>query len=108
MKEHAPAPVLSVLRIPVRPGCEEPLVRSFGELGVFERAACHAGFRSGRILRPLQSGDPIVVIAEWDGPEWYRAWLADPVRGDLQSAVADLVDGEMAGGIYVEATGGAE
>lgn len=106
MLEATPGAVVSVLRIPVRAGAEDAFVASFFELGVFGHAATLAGFRGGRFLTPAAPGDPFVVLAEWDGPDWYQAWLDHPVRATLTAAITDLVDGEMTGGVYRDAVQG--
>jgi heme-degrading monooxygenase HmoA len=104
MLEATPGAVLSVLRIPVRPESLDALVASFRELGVLDHAATLEGFRGGRVLRPLREGDPVVVLAEWADASWYQAWLDHPIRETLKDKVAHLVDGEMSGGTYADAT----
>lgn len=104
MLEASPGAVLSVLRIPVQPDDLDALIASFGELGVLDHAASLAGFRGGRVLRPAAEGDPVVVLAEWADAAWYQAWLDHPIRETLRLAVTHLVDGEMSGGVYEDAT----
>ncbi len=90
----------SILRIPVRAGAEDAFAQSFKDLAVFDHASRIEGFRSGRVLRPLAGGEPFVVLAQWDRPESYEAWLRAPVRDDLTRAIEPLVAGDMAGAIY--------
>lgn len=96
------APTVSILRIPVRTGREAAFAQAFTRLGVFDRAATLAGFRSGRLLRPVVEGEPFTVVAEWDGPEWYERWLQHPAREELGEELDGFVDGEMAGVVYME------
>jgi heme-degrading monooxygenase HmoA len=83
--------VVSVLALAVRPGAEDELVRTFAEQDVFGHSRRSGGFVSGRLLRPLEPGDPFVVIAEWDGPESYQGWLDNPIRGQLSAALEPLL-----------------
>jgi heme-degrading monooxygenase HmoA len=83
--------VVSVLALAVRPGAEDELVRAFGEEDVFGHSRRSGGFVSGRLLRPLEPGDPFVVIAEWDGRASYQAWLDNPIRGRLSAALEPLL-----------------
>jgi heme-degrading monooxygenase HmoA len=94
--------VLSVLRIPVAPGAGEELARTFSELGIFERSRESGGFRSGRLLRPLEEGEPFVVVAEWDDAAAYRRWLDNPVRETLRGRLEPLLAGEVAAGALYE------
>jgi heme-degrading monooxygenase HmoA len=96
------APTVSILRIPVRAGSEAVYAEAFARLRVFERAATLAGFRSGRLLRPVAEGEPFAVVAEWDGPEWYERWLEHPAREELGDGLDHLVDGEMTGVVFTE------
>lgn len=93
----------SILRIPVRKGAEEEFVRSFGALHVFRHAGEIEGFRGGRLFRPLTSGQPFVVIAEWQDARAYESWLEAPVRERLVQAIEPLLAGDMSGGVYVVA-----
>jgi heme-degrading monooxygenase HmoA len=90
--------VVSVLWLRVRPGAEDELASAFAELGVFEHSRRSGGFRSGRLLRPLGTGAPFLVVAEWDGAEAYERWLANPVREELRAGLEPLLAGEVAGG----------
>ena len=83
--------VVSVLSIAVRPGAEDDLVRSFEEQDVFGHSRRSGGFLGGRLLRPLEPGDPVVVIAEWESAESYEGWLDNPIRGELSAAIAPLL-----------------
>ena len=96
--------VVSVLALSVRPGAEDDLVRAFAEQDVFGHSRRSGGFVSGRLLRPLERGDPFVVIAEWDGPESYQGWLDNPIRGELSAALAPLLaEHVIPGKLYEEA-----
>ena len=99
--------VVSVLRMPIRPGADDELVRSFRELEVFEHARLSGGFRTGRLLRPLSAGQPVLVLAEWDAAADYDRWLANPVRERLKHAIERLLAGELESGVYEEAEVGA-
>jgi heme-degrading monooxygenase HmoA len=94
----------SLLHIPVRPGAEDEFARRFHAERVFEHAATIRGFRSGRLLRPLDPGGPFVVSADWDAPEAYQAWLDAPIRDELARSVDDLVAGEMTATLFIDAT----
>jgi len=106
MKSRSSAQTVSILRIPVVPGAEEEFARAFAEIGVFDYCVRHPGFRSGRVLQPAASGEPFVVIAEWDRPVAYDGWLEDPVRGQLQAAVSEYVSGEITGAVYFDVSDG--
>jgi heme-degrading monooxygenase HmoA len=96
--------VVSVLSLAVRPGAEDDLVRAFAEQDVFGHSRRSGGFVGGRLLRPLEPGDPFVVIAEWDGPESYQGWLDNPIRGELSAALEPLLaEHVVPGRLYEEA-----
>jgi len=92
--------VYSILELPVRAGDGDELADRFAELRIFELAGRHGGLRSARLLRPLESGRPFVVVSEWDAAESYRAWLADPERTRVNAELLPLLDGELRGGPY--------
>ncbi len=98
----------SILRIPVRAGAEDEFAQTFKDLEVFDHASRIEGFRHGRVFRPLAAGEPFVVLAEWDGPGAYDAWLEAPVRDELTRAMEPLLTGDPAGAVYsiVEEWGG--
>ena len=98
--------IVSVLRMPIRPGADDELVRSFRELEVFEHARRSGGFRAGRLLRPVSAGQPVLVLAEWDAAADYDRWLANPVRERLKEAIDGLLAGELESGVYEEAEPG--
>jgi heme-degrading monooxygenase HmoA len=87
-------PVVSVLALHVLPGSEPAVARAYGELGVFEHARESGGFRSGRLLEPVEPGGPMLVIAEWDDAASYDRWLANPVRKELGTVVKPLLAGD--------------
>jgi heme-degrading monooxygenase HmoA len=92
--------VVSVLRLPVRPGSEDALVRAFAELEVFKHSERSGGFLGGRLLRPL-AGGPFLVIAEWESDRAYTGWLENPVRERLGAHIEPLLAGEVeAGDLY--------
>jgi heme-degrading monooxygenase HmoA len=96
--------VVSVLHLAVRHDAEDDLIRAFVEHDVFGHSRRSGGFVSGRLLRPLERGDPFVVIAEWDGPESYQDWLDNPIRGELSAALAPLLAEHVTPGrLYEEA-----
>ena len=90
----------SILRIPIRAGAEDVFAQTFKDLKVFEHASRIDGFRGGRVFRPLADGEPFVVVAEWDRPDAYEAWLKAPVRDELTRAMEPLVAGDLMGAIY--------
>jgi heme-degrading monooxygenase HmoA len=94
--------VVSVLRVPVREGAEARLEEAYTSLGIFDRARESGGFRSGRLLRPVQPGDPFLVVAEWEDAADYQRWLDNPVRAELATQLEPLVDGPLEGGVYQE------
>ena len=94
--------VVSVLRLPVRPGRVEELARAFDELDIFGQAKRSGGFLGARFLRPLVEGGPVVVIAEWETPESYQGWLDNPVRNVLNAQLAPLLADEVAAGELYE------
>ncbi len=97
----AQRPVVSVLRLEPRAGSEEALVRAYVELEVFQRASEGGGMRSGRLLEPIEPGQPFLVIAEWDDACDYERWLSSPVREELGGTIsALLVDAPAAGSLY--------
>lgn len=98
-----PAGAVSLLEIPVRPGCGDELVRAFAGLQVFERAGGRGTLRRARLLRPLDEGPTFLVLAEWDTPESYRAWLHDPVRNEVRAAMEPLLAGDVSGNLFTVA-----
>jgi heme-degrading monooxygenase HmoA len=102
--EDADVSVVSVLSVAVRPGAEDDLVRAFAEHDVFGHSRRSGGFVGGRLLRPLEPGDPFLVVAEWDDPESYRGWLDHPIRADLSAALEPLLaEHVVPGRLYEEA-----
>jgi heme-degrading monooxygenase HmoA len=94
--------VVSVLRLPVRPGAAGELARAFEELDVFGLSERSGGFLGARFLRPLAEGDPVLVVAEWDSPASYQRWLDNPVRESLRPRLEPLVTDEVAAGQLYE------
>ena len=82
---EASVTVVSVLRLPVRPGSEDALVHAFADLEIFGHSERSGGFLGGRLLRPL-GGGPFLVVAEWESDDAYRGWLENPIREELGSA----------------------
>jgi heme-degrading monooxygenase HmoA len=96
--------VISVLRLNVRPGSEQALIRYYSEHEIFERARESGGFRGGRLLEPVEPETAFLVIAEWDDAEAYRRWLENPVRAELGRGLEPLVGSQPPdGAIYREA-----
>ena len=95
--------VVSVLRLPVRPGKEDELVSAFAELRIFERSRESGGFLGARLLRPAGDG-PFLVIAEWEDAADYQRWLDNPVREEVGGRLEHLVAEDVqAGELYEEA-----
>jgi heme-degrading monooxygenase HmoA len=94
--------VVSVLQLAVTPGSEDELVRAFQEQDVFGHSRRSGGFLGGRLLRPLEPGDPVVVIAEWESAESYQGWLDNPIRGELSAAIAPLLAEQVVPGRLYE------
>ena len=92
--------VVSMLRLPVRPGNEDALVHAFAELEIFRHSERSGGFLGGRLLRP-RDGGPFVVMAEWESDDAYRGWLENPVRAELAAHIEPLLIGDVeAGQLY--------
>jgi heme-degrading monooxygenase HmoA len=92
--------VVSVLRLAVRTGSEDALVRAFAELEIFRHSEESGGFLGGRLLRPL-GGGPLLVVAEWESERDYQRWLENPVREGLGAQIEGLlVDDVSAGELY--------
>lgn len=90
--------VVSVLYLPVREGAEDDLARTYEEAGIFELSRQSGGFRSGRLLRPLRAGEPMLVIAEWETAADYQRWLDNPVRATLGEQIMPHLAGEIVAG----------
>lgn len=92
--------VVSVLRLAVRPGSEDAIVRAFAELEIFRHSRDSGGFLGGRLLRP-RDGGTFLVIAEWESDHAYRGWLDNPVREELGAHLEPLLAGDIqAGELY--------
>lgn len=94
--------VVSLLRLPVRPGAEAELVHAFDELRIFEHSRESGGFHGGRLLRPAGGASGVLVVAEWEGPADYRRWLDNPVREELGRRLGPLLDGDVEAGELFE------
>ncbi len=92
--------IVSVLRLPVREGCEQDVIRFYEARDVFALAAQVRGFHSGSLLEPTEPGGPFLVIAEWDDAEAYGRWLAAPARDELSGVLVLLLDGDPEGSIF--------
>ncbi len=92
--------IVSVLRLPVRDGCEEDVARFYADRDVFGIAARIEGFRSGSLLRPEESGAPFLVVAEWEDAAAYELWLASPEREELGHGLLPLLRATPDGSIY--------
>ncbi len=92
--------VVSMLRLPVRPGNEDALVHAFAALEIFGHSERSGGFLGGRLLRP-RDGGPFVVMAEWESDDAYRGWLESSVRAELAAHIEPLLIGDVeAGQLY--------
>jgi heme-degrading monooxygenase HmoA len=92
--------IVSVLRLRVRPGSEDALVRAFAELEIFRHSEESGGFLGGRLLR-RQGGGAFLVIAEWESDDAYHGWLDNPVREALGAHIEPLLAGDIqAGELY--------
>ena len=100
MAEGQDGRTYSILRIPVRAGAEDEFTQVFKDLKVFDHASRIEGFRGGRVFRPLAANEPFGVLAEWDRPDAYDAWLEAPVRDELTGAMEPLLTGDPAGAVY--------
>jgi heme-degrading monooxygenase HmoA len=98
--------VVSVLRVPVRPGAEDELADAYSRLQIFELSRESGGFRRGSLLRPVAAGEPFLVLAEWDDEADYERWLASPVRAGLARHLEPLIDGPLEGDVYEEVVRG--
>jgi heme-degrading monooxygenase HmoA len=97
--------IVSLLRIRVRPGAAEELVRAFRELEVFSRSRESGGFLGGRLLTSLSDVDDVLVLAEWESADAYRAWLDNRARAELASRLEPLLADEVtAGSLYEDVT----
>jgi len=90
--------VVSVLRLPVRADSAATFERLVADLRILERSQESGGFLGGRLLRPLAAGEPFLVLAEWETPEAYQAWLDNPVREELGAQLEPLLLDEVVGG----------
>jgi heme-degrading monooxygenase HmoA len=94
--------VVSVLRLPVRPGKEDELVSAFAEFRIFERSRESGGFLGGRLLRPTGGGS-FLVVAEWESASHYQGWIDNPAREELAGRLEHLVaENVEAGELYEE------
>jgi heme-degrading monooxygenase HmoA len=94
--------VTSVLRLRPRAGRADEFARTFVELDIFEHSRRSGGFLDGRLLRPLEGGEPFVVVAEWENTDAYQGWLDNPVREVLGEKLEPLLDEDVASGQLYE------
>ena len=92
--------VVSVLRLHARDGAD--LAAAFAKLEIFEHSRQSGGFRRGQLLRPVERGDPYLVVAAWESAEDYQRWLDNPVRAELGAQLEPLLDGDVASGELYE------
>jgi heme-degrading monooxygenase HmoA len=92
--------IVSVLRLPVRSGCEEEVAQFCVDRDVFGLAARGGGFHSASLLAPSEPGAPFLVLAEWEDGEAYRRWLEAPAREKLASELSPMLEGEPGGSTY--------
>ncbi len=93
--------VVSVLRLPVRPGREAELVRAFDDLEIFQRSRESGGFLRGRLFLSVGRG-PLLVLAEWESARDYQGWLDNPVREELRSRLEPLLAADVEAGELFE------
>jgi heme-degrading monooxygenase HmoA len=92
--------VVSVLRLPARPGVD--LAGAFAELEVFEHSRRTGGFLGGRLLRELD-GEAYLVIAEWEDAAAYQGWLDSAARAAVGEKLDPLMAAEVhSGELYEE------
>jgi heme-degrading monooxygenase HmoA len=82
----------SVLSLRTQPGSRDALVEAFRRLGVFDSAAQIPGFRGGALHIAHDDDQDVLVTARWDSREAYAAWLASPVREQLNAALLPLLE----------------
>jgi heme-degrading monooxygenase HmoA len=87
--------VTSVLRLRTRPGVD--LGAAFAELEVFEHSRRTGGFLGGRLLRPLE-GEDHLVIAEWEDAAAYQGWLDSEARVAVGQRLEPLMADEVHSG----------
>jgi heme-degrading monooxygenase HmoA len=92
--------VVSILSISVRDGAD--LAGAFARLEIFEQSRLSGGFRSGRLLRPVEERNRYLVLAEWDSAEAYQRWLDNPVRAELAQQLEPLLEGGVTSGVLYE------
>jgi len=84
----------SILRLRVKPGRRDELVKLFDQLGIFAAASELDGFVSAELQVPLDDAEEVVVTATWTSPEAYEGWLASPVRAEIGAQLEPFLDGE--------------
>lgn len=82
--------IRSIIRLNVVSGREREFEESFKKRRVLERAKAAARLRTGELLRPVAGNGPYVVVATWDSPADYQAWVDSPVRAELASMAPRL------------------
>ena len=81
----------SVLFFSIVPGGRDDFVAAFMRIGVLRRASWQEGFRGSQLHVPVDGRDEVLVTADWDSPEAYEGWLANPVRAEIQAELGALL-----------------
>ena len=90
--------IVSMLRLPVRAGCERDVVRFYEEREVFRLAAEVGGFRAGRLLQPAHWRS-LVLRHRGAGRRLRRStWLAAPAREELSAELMPLLKASRTAG----------
>lgn len=92
--------ITSVLALSARPGCGDELEAFYADRRVLARALEKPGCRGARLLRTRAaaehgSGPTHLVVAEWDGPDDYAGWVADPWRASLTHELSQLLETDL-------------
>lgn len=85
----------SVLHLHARPGRINELAALFETEPIFA-AALEVGCQGAELLL---GADEVVVLADWDEPSDYQAWLEAPRRAEWAPAITELADSQH-GDIY--------
>jgi heme-degrading monooxygenase HmoA len=90
----------SVLVFSILPGRRGEFVAAFMRLEVLRRASMQPGFRRSQLHVPVDDRDEVLVTADWDSPEAYEGWLANPVRAEIQAELGPLLAADPEPRVY--------